>query len=180
MTPRETDTMDHHVSFGTRTLPPHTSGDWDRIEYQRLWLRMETRAWRTLAVVPGEDWMPTHEVANTIMSIGVHHGASIGVFDLRNIALNRVLGVIQAACSQLRRGERVIFATRAIQNNLAAIPLARACEGVVLCAALGSTPIKTLEETIEQIGRDHFLGCVLLRQAQDRIPLSRRLEAKAS
>jgi hypothetical protein len=136
---------------------------WDRAEYQRLWLRMERRDWRTLAIVPGEEGMSTYEVASLIMSLGVHHGESIGLFDFRDIQIPRVVPVLESACGRMGQGERILFATRSIRENLATIPLARATDGVVLCVSLGSTDLGFVEETIDQIGRDRFLGSIVVR-----------------
>ena len=152
-----------------RAQPPRTSRSpgaarWDRAEYQRLWLRMESRAWRTLAVVPAEEDLSTYEVARLIMSLGVHHGESIGLFDFRDVMLNNALAIVRAACAQMGRDERLIFAARSVKENLATVPLARAMDGVVLCASIGSTSIGLLEETIEQIGKDRFVGSILVRR----------------
>src|SRR6185437_12367002 len=118
---------------------------WDRSEYQRLWLRMESRPWQTLAVVPAEEDLCTYEIAKLITSLGVHHGESIGLFDFRNVMLNHALAIVRAACAQTSRDERLIFAARSIRDNLATIPLARAVDGVILCASIGSTSIGLLE-----------------------------------
>jgi hypothetical protein len=164
-------------------LPPFTTRAWDRVEYQRLWLYMQSRAWRTLAIVPCDDDMSTYDVASLIMGVGVHHGESIGVFDFRDIRLSRVLAAVAATVAHMRHDERVIFATRSIKENLATIPLARAADWVVLCASLGSTKLRSVEETIDQIGREHILGSVLVREpprsarAPARTSLLRRLEA---
>jgi hypothetical protein len=136
---------------------------WERPEYQRLWLQIEHHAWRTIALVPGEIGLPTYEVASLLTAIGAHYGTPIGVFDLRDVRLNRALAVIARACEEMRVGERILFATRTIRENLATIPVARASDGVILCVAIGSTPLRLVEETIEQVGRDRFLGSLVVR-----------------
>ena len=164
-----------HVSGCYKTFPgggppPPSARPWDRAEYQRLWLRMESRAWRTLAIVPGEDGMSTFEVANLIMSIGAYHGESIGLFDFRNVTVPRVLDVIEDVSRRMAPGERLLFATRSIRENLATIPLARATDGVVLCVSLGSTKLGFVEETVDQIGRDRFLGSIVVHAPRVRRP----------
>ena len=164
--------------------PPRIVHCWERAEYQRLWLQMGSRDWRTLAVVPGEEGMSTYDVANLIMALGVHHGESIGLFDFRDIRMNRVLEVIEWASSKLERGERLIFATRSIKENLATIPLARASDSAVLCVSIGSTSMGFVAETIEQIGKDRFIGSLVIHGPGDEAPSPpptlwrRRLEAR--
>jgi hypothetical protein len=165
MTPIDDDEIQDERARPVRAaLPPPTARGWDRIEYQRLWLYMASRRWRTLAIVPAEEGMSTYEVASVIMGVGAHHGASIGVFDFRDVRLHRVLAVVEDACAHVMPGERLIFATRSIKENLATIPLARAADGVVLCATLGSTSIQLVEETLQEIGSERFLGSVLVRE----------------
>jgi hypothetical protein len=184
MTPNDDDESPSERARPVRAaLPPSTARGWDRLEYQRLWLYMASRKWRTLAIVPAEEGMSTYEVASVIMGVGAHHGASIGLFDFRDVRLHRVLTVVADACEHVMPGERLIFATRSIKENLATIPLARAADGVVLCVSLGSTRISLVEETIEEIGRERFLGSVLVcdppsrARAPRRARLWRRLEA---
>jgi hypothetical protein len=153
---------------GPRAPGPRLPGPRYCPEHQQLWLRIESRTWRTLAIVPAEEGISTYDVASLIMSIGVYCGESIGLFDFRDVMLKRVLGVIEDACAQMNQGERLIFATRSIKDNLATIPLLRAIDGVVLCVALGSTPIRRIEETIEQIGKDRLLGSIVVREPEPR------------
>lgn len=154
-----------------------------RAEYQRIWMQLGSRDWRTLAVVPGEEGMSTYDVAIVLMELGVAHGESIGVFDFRDIRMNQALEVIRGAKSQLERGERIIFATRSIRENLATIPLARATDCAVLCVTIGSTSMDFAAETTEQIGKEHFLGSILIRAPRRGTPRpvvtewQRRLEA---
>jgi hypothetical protein len=163
---------------------PRSARPWERAEYQRIWLRVTSRDWRTLAVVPGEDGMSTLDVAQLITALGASHGESIGVFDFRDVRMSRALEVIREAEQQLERGERLIFATRSIRENVATIPLARATDGAVLCVSLGSTSMRFAEETIEQIGKDRFLGSLLVRAPNVEAParpvtsLQNRLEAR--
>jgi hypothetical protein len=166
----ERPTRDFPGAF-TANRPRAGARPWERAEYQRLWLRMERRAWRTLAIVPGEEGMSTYEVASVIMALGVHHGESIGLFDFRDIQIPRVLPVIEAACGRMSQGERILFATRSIRENLATIPLARAADGVVLCVSIGTTSIGFVEETIDQIGRDRFLGSIVVRAPRGLSPV---------
>ena len=164
MTPMDDDeSYDERARPVRAALPPSTTRGWDRIEYQRLWLYMASHRWRTLAIVPAEEGLSTYEVASVIMGVGAHHGATIGVFDFRDVRLHRVLAVVADACEHVVPGERLIFATRSIKENLATIPLARAADGVLLCVSLGSTRISLVEETIQEIGKEHFLGSVLVR-----------------
>src|SRR5262245_31677542 len=105
------------------SLPPFISRSLNRAEYQRLWLRMESHEWRTLAVVPGEERLSIYDAAMLLMALGAHHGEEIGLYDFRDVRLSRVLAFLKVAAGHVSDGERLIFATRSIRENLATIPL---------------------------------------------------------
>ena len=171
---------------GARSRTPTTqiARPWERASYQRIWLRLASCDWRTLAVVPAEDDMPTYDVANLIMMLGASHGESIGVLDFRDVRTKRALDAIRAAESQLDPSERVVFAARSIRENLATIPLGRATDCAILCVSIGSTSMDFAAETIEQIGKDRFIGSILVRPSFNKdknrpvTPSERRLEAR--
>lgn len=140
-------------------------GPWDRPDCQRIWLGTQLREWRTLAIVPADEGLSAYEVASLIMALGLHHGEPIGVADLRDVGLNRVRASLEVVDVHVGRGERVVLATSAITSNLATIALARAADAAVLCVSLGSTSLAVARETIDQIGKEHFLGSVLLHQS---------------
>lgn len=153
-------------------------GPWDNADCQRIWLATQTRAWRTLAIVPVDKGMQTYDVASLIAGVGLQHGESIGLADLREIRLNRVAAFLEAAQLIVDRGERVVFATRSIDENLATISLARAAEAVILCVVLGSTPIGLVEEAVKQIGKERFLGSILLQAPVAPVPSHLRARRK--
>ena len=162
----------------TASLPPWSARPWERGEYQRIWLQMACRAWRTLAVVPAEEGMSTLDVAKLVMALGVAQGESIGVFDFRDVRVNRVADALRGARSQLDDGERLVFPTRSIRENLATIPLARATDAAVLCVSLGSTSMELAAETVGQIGKERFIGSILVRGPRSEAPDPRGIEQR--
>jgi hypothetical protein len=128
---------------------------------------MEERDWRTLALIPADDGVSTYDVASLIVAIGARQGATIGLFDFRDVRMNRVYGVIDEVAASMRDDERVVFAARSVKENLATVPLARSTDGAILCVTLGSTPLSLIEEAVDKIGRDRFFGSLVVH------PLSR-------
>lgn len=164
-----TDSTDGPVPYFTRSFRaggvPAIEGDWNQAEYQRIWLGAERRPWQTLAVVPADAGISTAEVASLITALGHHHGEAVGFADLRDIRLSDVEVFLDAARDLVGRGQRVVFATRAVGENLATIPLARAADGVILCVSLGATKLRAIEEAVRLIGKDHFFGSMLVDEA---------------
>jgi hypothetical protein len=138
-------------------------GSWDRTDWQRMWLRTQVRDWRTLALVPGDDQTSTFDVANLIARLAFEHGESIHVADTRELRLKHVAAYLEGTRWDATQGDRIIFATRSASSNLATVPIARAADCAILCVCLGSTSLDAVRGTIEQIGRKHFLGSLLVR-----------------
>jgi hypothetical protein len=163
MTTGDDDTTPDSVQTSTPDVPPAVAGAWDRADYQRIWLGTQSRAWQTLAVVPVDERVSTYEVANLITTLGLHHGESVSVADLRDVRLSRVGAFLEAAGELVKRGQRVVYATCSIRENLATIPLARAADAVILCVSIGASMIGSIEDAIEQIGKERFLGSMLIK-----------------
>jgi hypothetical protein len=138
-------------------------GSWDRDDWQRMWFRTQSRDWRTLALVPGDDHTSTFDVANLIAKLALDHGESVRVADLRALRPRHVDGFLEGTLRDAGQGTRIVFATRPVSNNAATVPLARAADCAILCVSLGSTSLTSIKDTIEQVGRKHFLGSLLVR-----------------
>lgn len=157
----EVDLREFTRTFTTDELPP-IAGAHDQAHLQRVWLGTQRRAWRTLAVVPAGEGISSYEVASLITALGRYHGESVSLADLRDIRLNRVQVFLDAARELVDGGQRVVFAARSVDENLATIPLARAADAVILCVAFGRTSLSSIEETVAHIGKDRFLGSMLV------------------
>ncbi len=58
------------------------------------------------------------------------------------------------------------IALRSILENPTAVPMARSADAVLLCVGLGTTDIKTAEQTIAEIGRDRVIGAIVVRRGR--------------
>lgn len=153
---------DSRWAFPSReSLPTDTESS--REDLQRIWFRAQGRQWRTLALVPGDDQTSTFEVANVIARLAFDQGEWIQVADLRELRLRHVEPFFAAIRWDADRGDRTILAMKSTSANIATIPLARAADCTVLCVSLGLTSLDSTRKTVEQIGREHFLGSVLVR-----------------
>jgi hypothetical protein len=162
------------VDSGERA-PAGIEGSWDRMDWQRMWLRAQSRSWRTLALVPGDEQTSTLEVAILMARLALSQGESLHVADMRELRLKHVDAYLEESRWEASKGERVIFATRSASANLATIPIARAADGAILCVSIGSTSLNAIRETVEQIGRQHFLGSLLVGECTESDSSSRAL-----
>jgi hypothetical protein len=73
--------------------------------------------------------------------------------------LEHQLEVVQ---SEAASGERLFIALGSVTENPTAVPLACIADRVLLCVALGTTTKKAALRTIEAIGRERFLGTIVV------------------
>jgi hypothetical protein len=171
------------VVHGADRTPVFDEGDsWDRADWQRMWLRTRALEWQTLALVPGDDQTSTFEVAHLIASLGREHGESVQVADLRALRPRHVEAFLEGTRWEVGQGSRIVFATRSAAANFATVPLARGADCAVLCVSLGSSSLASIRNTVEQIGREHFLGSLIVRAGPSSArpaPPQRRAKTKA-
>lgn len=135
----------------------------DDVRMQHLWLGLEKRPWRSLALVSASPGVPTLAAANSLAKIAWWYtGAPTCVFDMRDLSLRLLEHQLRDMASQLNGGERIFIALRSTSENPTAIPLAKAADAAVLCVELGKTDMKTAERTLEAVGRERFLGTILI------------------
>jgi len=130
----------------------------DDLQYQRLWIATQQRPWRSLALLAGSAGVATLEIAELLAKIA-------SVFDLRDLSVRLVEHQLRELEQQLAAGDRVFVALRSTLENPSAVRVARSCDAVALLVALGSTDVKSAESTIDAVGRERFLGSILLPSA---------------
>jgi hypothetical protein len=138
-------------------------GSWDCADWQRMWLRLQAQEWRALAFVPGDDQTSTFAVANLVARLALDRGESIRVADLRALRPKHLEAFLEGTRWEATHGTRIVFANGPVSTNLTTVPVARAADFAILCVSLGSTSLRSIKATIEEIGREHFLGSLLVR-----------------
>ncbi len=150
---------------------PGTDGFSDRNDWQRVWLRTQSLDWRTLVLVPGDDQTSTLDVATLIARLALEHGASLRIADVRTLRPKHVDTFLDGVRWEVSRGTRIVLAASSPSNNLATVRIARAADCTILCASLGTSSLKSIQCTVEEIGQEHFLGSLLVLPPGKAAPL---------
>jgi hypothetical protein len=177
MTPSD-DEMDRDYLHAKAGGPRGAESPLPRLVRQRLWLHLQSRAWRTLAVVPAEAGMPTGHATRVLTAIAAENGEAFDLFDARSTELERAPAEVAAAAGGSRR---VLVVTRALEEDLATVQLARATDAVLLCVTIGSTSLRAATEVMAAVGKERFLGSLSLRTRPRKVAaLHRALQLRGS
>jgi hypothetical protein len=135
----------------------------DDVRTQHLWLGLEKRQWRSLAVVSASKGVATLAAANSLANIAWWYtGVPSCVFDMRDLSLRLLEHQLRDMATQLHGGERIFIALRSTSENPTAVPLAQAADAAVLCVELGKTDMKAAQRTLDAVGRQKFIGTILV------------------
>ncbi len=134
------------------------------IEWQKLWLATQRRPWRSLAVVPVGGSIPTPRIARALAEVGSGHlGPGMMVTDATNVTLEWLRASMESWTKRRGRVDRVLIALGPVLERPASLALAQAADASILCLVLNDSSISEAAQTIEEIGRERFLGSVILR-----------------
>jgi len=136
----------------------------DDVASQLLWLATQRRVWRSLAIVGGSKEVPTIPVANMLAKLAWwYRGQPSSVADFRDLSLRLVEYQLSDVAAQLERAPNtIVVALRSIFENPTVVPVARTVDAAVLCIQLGVTKISDSRKTVDAIGRDKFLGTIII------------------
>jgi hypothetical protein len=135
----------------------------DDVRTQQLWLSLQQRPWRSLAVVAAGQEIETIAVAHRLARVASWYtGQSSLVFDMRNVTLRLLDQQLHEMTSNVHNAHRVFLALRAVPQNPATVLIAHAADAAILCVALGKTRERDALQTLDAIGREWFIGTMLV------------------
>jgi hypothetical protein len=140
--------------------------NWNKVDWQKLWLATQKASWRSLALVPAGD-VPedfTLEIAVSLVRTGMMHlGVPIRIADATHVPLAHLMQFKNEVESVIHTGDLVLLALGPIHSNPTTISLAQSCDCSMLCVPLGHVRTAEAKKTIKEIGARHFIGSVSFR-----------------
>jgi hypothetical protein len=134
-------------------------------DLQRLWFSTCEHHWNSLAIIPSDGGIDVRGFAESLVETG-------RACDERPVNLVSGVGIQVAGVHQVvdsidfmtGRGDRVIVTVDPIADNPGALPIVRAVSAALLVVRLGESLLGSAHATIEAVGRQRFLGSVVLRE----------------
>jgi hypothetical protein len=155
------------------TSHPHSEGPlartgaarvepWRNEEWQKLWLAMQARPWRSLAVVPAGPGAPpdfTVVIANTLARTGMSHlNAPFHVADATRLPLAHLVSFAEELQRFTKEGDFVLVALASAAVNPITISLAQSADAALLCVLMEEMSSADTKKTVTRIGAARFLG----------------------
>ena len=139
-------------------------------EWQRLWLAIEARPWRTLALIPageGASLNFTPLVAMVLSRIGmVHLGSPVQVADATTVHLNQLTAFFNEVERSTRLGERLLVALPPAGKNAVTAAIAKSTDAALLCIMNERMSPSSAKRTVSLIGPSRFLGSAIFHPHQ--------------
>ena len=135
--------------------------------WQRIWLRAQGRDWVSLALIGSSPRAPeaTMRVAGMLARISEELGHPLVIIDARTTELRTMANVQARMRSLAARGTRCIAVVQYPHYNPVTVPIAQAADASMMCVFVAESRLANSRQTIEQVGRDRFLGTVILRHS---------------
>jgi len=140
---------------------------WRDPEWQRLWLALQSRPWRSLAIVPAAEGAPRDfsvRIAVTLSRTGmVHLGRPVQVADATNVPLAHLTQLMDEISRCTRDGDPIIVALAPTPGSPLTVSIAQATDAALLSVLLGRMSTAQMKRTVAQIGTSRFLGSAIFR-----------------
>lgn len=132
-------------------------------EWQRIWFSIRRHDWNSLALVPSHPATDVVRVAETLAETGRVQGERpIIVINGTGVQLAGVQQVGEAIAANVARGDRVMVTVDPIIDNPSAIAIVQAASSALLVLRLGDAAFTDAQTTLDAVGRDRFLGSIVL------------------
>jgi hypothetical protein len=143
---------------------------WRDPDWQRLWLAMQVRPWRSLALVPAGKGAPIDfslRIAVTLARTGmVHLGSPVQVADATRVPLAYLTQFTEEVRRCTRAGDLILVALASIEENPLTTSIAQASDAALLCVLLEHMPSSHAKKTVAQIGAPRFVGSAIFHEDQ--------------
>jgi hypothetical protein len=107
-------------------------------------------------------------VGQLVMAISMKlHGKEVSLADLRSVELHDANAYLEVMRRHVTRGERVVLVLGSCFDHPATIPFTRAADCALLCVTMGATRQAKAAQTVERIGKERFLGSVLVNAPEE-------------
>lgn len=145
---------------------------WHDAEWQRLWLAVEARPWRTLALIPAAHGAAldfTLFIAITLSRTGmVHLGSPVQVADATEVPLSQLTAFLSEVRRSTSDGARLLVALPPADKSAISVSIAQSSDAALLCVLLERMTSAEAKRTLRLVGPSRFIGSAIFHPSQIR------------
>jgi hypothetical protein len=142
-------------------------------DLQELWFRTLQYDWSSLVVVPTHERCSAARIAQALGDMtALHYGKPIthivaseldmgGTAELVTAMVVRDPEIAPADPKRPWYGRNLVVAIDPVITNPAGVAIVLAADAAILCVKLGHSRLDAAQRTIDLVGRERFIGCVL-------------------
>jgi hypothetical protein len=142
---------------------------WRDPDWQRLWLALQTKPWKSLALVTAGEGAPadfTLRIAVTLARTGmVHLGRSVQVADATKVPLAYLAQFMEEVRRCVREGDLILIALSTTTDSPITVSIAQAVDSSLLCVLLDSMSSSHARKAVNQIGQSRFIGSAIFHRS---------------
>jgi hypothetical protein len=130
---------------------------------QELWFVTLKKPWRTLALVPAQIGLSIRPLAEALSTIGqLHRGTPLEIISAEGMTVEQLAELTVATQDAPEGQPGRLIVLEPITVNPLGTAVALAADSALLCVEYGTADLTDARHTLDQIGRDRFIGCVAL------------------
>jgi|RhiMethySRZTD1v2_1073278.scaffolds.fasta_scaffold374995_2 hypothetical protein len=139
-------------------------------DWHRIWVSIRQHGWTSLALLPTHGGLNVLRLAETLAATGRLQGQRpVTVIDGTGARLEAVGRLLESIDDAVERGAWVVVPVDALADNPTSIAIVQGTSAVLLIVRLGESSLGTARDILETVGRDRFLGSVVLDEASGAI-----------
>ena len=113
--------------------------------------------------MPIDSGIDAGQIADALLVTGRTHGERpLSLVNATSVHLGDVQRLIESITALTTRGDWVIVPVDPVSENPSAVPVVRAASAALLVVRLGESLLPSARAAVEAIGRDRFLGSVVI------------------
>jgi len=158
------------VAAPTPALAEEAEGLLPAIDAQQLWFRVRLHEWSSLVVVPAGAGTSATEVASKLGEAGrLLSEGPVTVLHAESMELGAIADLVVELSHRPKVGksgpdqQRAIISIAPVLTNPLGTGIAQSADGALLCVELQKTTLADAKATLDLVGRERFVGSVLLR-----------------
>ncbi|HEX9295875.1 MAG TPA: hypothetical protein VF881_08565 [Polyangiaceae bacterium] len=158
----QTMTEEQPASQTSLVLSERRLEPWLQLDWQKFWLTVRSRDWKSLALVPAGVGGPadfTLTIAVSLARTGmIHLGVPIRVADATRVPLKHMMQLVEEIQRCTASGDLVLIALGPVAENPITVSVAQSVDSALLCILFERMAFSDAKSTVDHVGLRKFIG----------------------